>query len=69
MSPCFNTQPPEGGWFLLLNHAVYTFCFNTQPPEGGWAHYATAAVMGESFNTQPPEGGWEISSIDMIVIL
>ena len=32
----FNTQPPEGGWFI----SSVAFCafkgFNTQPPEGGW---------------------------------
>ena len=55
---CFNTQPPEGGWFensfaiLLLN------CFNTQPPEGGWIHYKGRPSLLAGFNTQPPEGGW-----------
>ena len=33
---CFNTQPPEGGWFK--HYYIYTKqnSFNTQPPEGGW---------------------------------
>ena len=32
----FNTQPPEGGWFLFGFQGQADFCFNTQPPEGGW---------------------------------
>ena len=32
----FNTQPPEGGWLLLIIHKERFSCFNTQPPEGGW---------------------------------
>ena len=31
----FNTQPPEGGWSLLITFAPENFGFNTQPPEGG----------------------------------
>ena len=34
---CFNTQPPEGGWFLsVFSCNICNLCFNTQPPEGGW---------------------------------
>ena len=33
---CFNTQPPEGGWFLTFLILLEVTCFNTQPPEGGW---------------------------------
>ena len=36
VSVSFNTQPPEGGWFLLFLAACTSSCFNTQPPEGGW---------------------------------
>ena len=32
----FNTQPPEGGWPLLLRLPRMEQRFNTQPPEGGW---------------------------------
>ena len=35
-SGCFNTQPPEGGWFLINSLFRHTDSFNTQPPEGGW---------------------------------
>ncbi len=34
--PCFNTQPPEGGWRHLSYHNNINTGFNTQPPEGGW---------------------------------
>ena len=34
----FNTQPPEGGWFLSrAAFEAHADRFNTQPPEGGWA--------------------------------
>ena len=36
---CFNTQPPEGGWFKTDGSSISTACFNTQPPEGGWAAF------------------------------
>ena len=32
----FNTQPPEGGWFMAGKYSSNIGCFNTQPPEGGW---------------------------------
>ena len=32
----FNTQPPEGGWFIAVHMQYFRTCFNTQPPEGGW---------------------------------
>ena len=33
---CFNTQPPEGGWYGHFAFLFWGKCFNTQPPEGGW---------------------------------
>ena len=54
----FNTQPPEGGWTLLVQPQAYGEGFNTQPPEGGWASCFVPAKYPTSFNTQPPEGGW-----------
>ena len=35
----FNTQPPEGGWFIFLIIMGISPSFNTQPPEGGWERY------------------------------
>ena len=57
---CFNTQPPEGGWFRTVQKSVIPFCFNTQPPEGGWKKIKKMTKKMTSFNTQPPEGGWSI---------
>ena len=32
----FNSQPPEGGWWVI-KIKVKPWCrFNSQPPEGGW---------------------------------
>ena len=32
----FNTQPPKGGWRLLIYCGPNSGSFNTQPPKGGW---------------------------------
>ena len=56
---CFNTQPPEGGWEMLLIHLCQPNCFNTQPPEGGWPLRHVRILLASGFNTQPPEGGWK----------
>ena len=32
----FNTQPPEGGWYIACRSTRKAESFNTQPPEGGW---------------------------------
>ena len=37
--PCFNTQPPEGGWGERIISGRRLNSFNTQPPEGGWSQY------------------------------
>ena len=55
---CFNTQPPEGGWYPNKYQLWRPKCFNTQPPEGGWVGLEPCASSSPSFNTQPPEGGW-----------
>ena len=57
-SVCFNTQPPEGGWNMLLLGFAQTFCFNTQPPEGGWQHSAVSAhIFGVSTHSRPKAAG------------
>ena len=36
-SGSFNTQPPEGGWGVVVAVGGHVrIGFNTQPPEGGW---------------------------------
>ena len=34
--PCFNSQPPEGGWQHQRIVVSRNGSFNSQPPEGGW---------------------------------
>ena len=55
---CFNTQPPEGGWYRWYRATSGIACFNTQPPEGGWQIGFNLRFHITRFNTQPPEGGW-----------
>ena len=62
-SSCFNTQPPEGGWFITKISSV----------SFGWfQHTAARRRLGQQvhrkgschgFNTQSPEGGWKCSRI------
>ena len=54
----FNTQPPEGGWAMVITNRSSICCFNTQPPEGGWNYGVKMVTDFCRFNTQPPEGGW-----------
>ena len=35
----FNSQPPEGGWWLKQLACVVRWCFNSQPPERGWPRW------------------------------
>ena len=35
-SACFNSQPPEGGWWGGFLSFFSFKSFNSQPPEGGW---------------------------------
>ena len=44
---CFNTQPPEGGWFVIWAVNISRAGFNTQPPEGGWK---MSVKLAEDFN-------------------
>ncbi len=39
LPPCFNTQPPEGGWLRRSGYWHFYSSFNTQPPEGGWVAF------------------------------
>ena len=56
--PCFNTQPPEGGW-------IYQHLFNREcavsthsRPKAAGQHTGLCPCRNVCFNTQPPEGGW-----------
>ena len=49
--PCFNTQPPEGGWKGRLKRPIMRFCFNTQPPEGGWQSQSWLPRLHRSVST------------------
>ena len=45
----FNSQPPEGGWFLTASMRFAFCCFNSQPPEGGWSGIASVGVAIDLF--------------------
>ena len=58
----FNTQPPEGGWFVELEEPVEPTVVSThsRPKAAGRARRFRTYTL-DSFNTQPPEGGWCLS--------
>ena len=47
--PCFNTQPPEGGWLILRAVMEIGNGFNTQPPEGGWLRNGLTSALRDLF--------------------
>ena len=47
----FNTQPPEGGWFLASKTKWSWNSFNTQPPEGGWLYRELRRVHVDAVST------------------
>ena len=69
---CFNTQPPEGGWYGFCLSSVQYDGFNTQPPEGGWpkppinskfrisvsTHSRPKAAGGRSHHSHPADNGF-----------
>ena len=57
-NPCFNSQPPEGGWLHRSLPQQRQGRFNSQPPEGGWPLFHMLVIPLRCFNSQPPEGGW-----------
>ena len=61
LKPCFNTQPPKGGWYVADLVAACKTGFNTQPPKGGWLDPLKGMLTSNCFNTQPPKGGWAVS--------
>ena len=62
--PCFNTQPPEGGWVTRFKTCMFGSSFNTQPPEGGWAssqNIPTSQVV--STHSRPKAAGFAVLSL------
>ena len=57
--PCFNTQPPEGGWHCGSDRIYFapTVSTHSRPKAAGWPS-AWLKRLNNCFNTQPPEGGW-----------
>ena len=45
----FNSQPPEGGWVVIVPKLVHSCCFNSQPPEGGWRYVRCQIFDGIKF--------------------
>ena len=55
---CFNTQPPEGGWYVKLMALILLASFNTQPPEGGWfAKLSKSSLNDVSTHSRPKAAG------------
>ena len=54
----FNTQPPEGGWGIVLTpHPRLSVSTHSHPKVAGPTKTANGWMIC-CFNTQPPEGGW-----------
>ena len=62
---CFNTQPPEGGWYKNWSETKGSGGFNTQPPEGGWCTGGFSREMTKEVSThsRPKAAGLLLSSV------
>ena len=58
---CFNTQPPEGGWFFRPHFKPGNVGFQHTAARRRLATCTHAPSPRSGFNTQPPEGGWGIN--------
>ena len=60
--PCFNTQPPEGGWEGIgdVSSSITGVSTRSRPKAAGNCLHMYQPSLLKSFNTQPPEGGWEL---------
>ena len=66
---CFNTQPPEGGWFPRHDDPEICYAVSTHSrPKAAGRTTGKAWFPNCCFNTQPPEGGWgdEVKDIQAI---
>ena len=57
---CFNTQPPEGGWYGTPRLISGNLLFQHTAARRRLAYMNTMPKMHTCFNTQPPEGGWVV---------
>ena len=56
----FNTQPPEGGWFLRADFRIAQYSFQHTAARRRLAATSGRTAQRRCFNTQPPEGGWAL---------
>ena len=54
----FNTQPPEGGWQLVLQTETQQVVSTHSRPKAAGCRHRLPRPQKRRFNTQPPEGGW-----------
>ena len=65
---CFNSQPPEGGWFLGVIVATVYESFNSQPPEGGWIDVDQTRILSNvSTHSRPKAAGQSATLFNMSV--
>ena len=55
---CFNTQPPEGGWFITEKPSSICSVSTHSRPKAAGSTDSKPYWRFSCFNTQPPEGGW-----------
>ena len=56
---CFNTQPPKGGWLILLiRKALKQLVSTHSSPKAAGCTQSRFKTYTPCFNTQQPEGGW-----------
>ena len=61
--PCFNTQPPEGGWMPRCPTKIVNMVSTHSRPKAAGSISHISYQIQSCFNTQPPEGGWPNSTM------
>ena len=59
----FNTQPPEGGWWVAKQYGNFFTSFNTQPPEGGCLNCSSVRVSNKVSTHSRPKAAAQCDSM------
>ena len=62
--PCFNTQPPEGGWMPRCPTKIVNMVSTHSRPKAAGSISHISYQIQSCFNTQPPEGGWTFNTVN-----
>ena len=62
---CFNTQPPEGGWFMITVclYGGLRVSTHSRPKAAGWSEAELKSSFGVSTHSRPKAAGASLKSL------